>query len=104
MVRVEVVSSHFGYREEYVLEKTPFWLNRKFEQADRERYEERMGLAQSVFRGVSLVMDVMFNHGKGAEDILPSYEDMKKHLMNEVKKEKDESPFKKEIWWKPEAK
>lgn len=102
MDRVEIVSSHFGYKEEYVLNKTPFWLSRKFEQADRERYDERMGMAQSVFRGVSLIMDVMFNKGQGANDILPSYEDMKKQLSKQ-EKEEQESQFKKEIWWKPEA-
>lgn len=102
MNRIEVVTSYFGYKEEYVMGKTPFWLNRKFEQADRERYEERIGLAQSVFKGVSLVMDVMFNKGKGADDILPSYDDMKKRLI-ERKQEAKESEFKKEIWWKPET-
>lgn len=96
------MSSYFGYTEEYVLDKTPFWLNRKFEQADRERYDERIGIAQGVSRGVSLVVDMIFNKGKGAEDILPSYEQMKKLLESDSKEEK-QSEFKKEIWWKPEA-
>lgn len=97
---MEVVSSHFGYKEEYVLNKTPFWLNRKFDQADRERYEERMGMAQNVFRGINLVFDVMFNKGNGVSEILPSYDEMKQRLESEQKQEK-ENEFKREIWWKP---
>lgn len=100
MSRVEVVSSYFGYKEEYVLNKTPFWLNRKFEQADRERYEDRMGMAQNVFRGINLVFDLMFNKGKGVSEIMPSYDEMKKRLETEQKSEK-ENEFKRELWWKP---
>lgn len=102
MIRVEVVSSHFGYKEEYVLSKTPFWLARKFEQADRERYEERIGASQSVFRGISLALDVVFNKGKGAAEIMPSYDDAIK-MLKETAKEKEEEEFNKEIWWKPRA-
>ena len=99
---MEVVSSYFGYTEEYVLKKTPFWLERKFKQADRERYDNRLNTAYAVFQGVSLVMDGVFNKGKEANEILVPYDEMMKRLSEENKSVR-ESEFKKEIWWKPKA-
>ena len=104
MIRIEVVSSYFGYQEEYVLNKTPFWLNRKFNQADRERYDQRLNTAYGIFQGISLALDAVFNKGKGSKEILPSYDEMVQRLSGDHKGSKNESAFVKEIWWKkPEA-
>ena len=103
MIKIEVVSSYFSYTEEYVLGKTPFWLERKFKQADRERYDQRLNTAYAVFQGVSLVMDAIFNKGKESNNILVPYDEMVKRLSNEEDKKSQESEFKKEIWWKSKA-
>lgn len=97
-----MVSSHFGYKEDYVFNRSVFWLNRKYEQADREIYEDRMGLAYGVYQGISLALDVVFNNGKSMNDILPTYDVMKERI-NENVKERDQDEFVKGIWWKPEA-
>lgn len=103
VIKIEVVSSYFGYTEEYVLKKTPFWLNRKFNQADRERYDKRLNSSYAVFQGVSLVMDAVFNNGKESNNILVPYDEMIKRLSSEEKGSGRESEFKKEIWWKSKA-
>lgn len=93
-----MVSSHFGYKEEYVLDKTIHWLNRKFKQADREMYEERRFQADSIQKGITVVLDVLFNEGKEAERILPSYDEALERL--EKHKNKPDK-FVRTLWWKP---
>ena len=99
-----MVSSYFGYTEEYVMNKTPFWLNRKFNQADRERYDKRLSESMGIYQGVSLVLDAVFNKGKESKNILVPYDEMIKRLSEDDQEGSGrESEFKKEIWWKPEA-
>lgn len=40
--RIEIVSEHFNYLEEYVMDHHVFWIDRKFEQAERSRWNSRM--------------------------------------------------------------
>lgn len=98
-----MVSSHFGYTEDYVLHKTPFWLNRKFKQADREMYENRRMQADGIQRGITIVLDVVFNNGKEADKIMPSYEEALKRLQ-EHKEENNKDKFVTTMWWKPKHK
>jgi hypothetical protein len=49
---MEVVSSHFSYHEEYIHTKSIAWLDRKHEQAMRERHDSYAENANSVTSGV----------------------------------------------------
>lgn len=94
------MSSHFRYKEEYVLGKSLHWLNRKYKQADKELYEERRFQADSIQKGITIVLDVIFNDGKEADKILPSYEEALSRFKNR-KKEQTTEKFVQTIWWKP---
>lgn len=39
--RIEIVSEHFEYLEEYVMGHHVFWIDRKFEQAEKSRWDAR---------------------------------------------------------------
>ena len=84
--KVETVSSHFRYTEEYVFHKSTYWLNRKIKQVDREKYQEQQTLASSVTKGMMLIFDSMFNDGKNTQDILPSYEEALEKVKNIFKR------------------
>lgn len=92
---LEVVSSHFRYTEEYVLDKTLPWLKRKFRQASREKYEQRQIVSEETMRGVLAAVTNLFG-GKNVEKILlPEYEE-KTH---ETTQPADE--WVTTQWWKP---
>lgn len=99
--KVEVVSSHFRYTEEYVMGKTPFWLSRKFLQADREMYEQKVTQAEAVSRGVSVVLDMIFNKGKQTKELLPSYEDALQSVQQEQSRKTQDDKFITSMWWEP---
>ncbi|MED0739024.1 hypothetical protein [Aneurinibacillus thermoaerophilus] len=80
-----------------MLEHSPHWLNRKFWQAIKEKRDANrqriMEGAQSLF----ILVDSIFNKGKGLKDILPD-NDLKR--VNDEKKEK-QSQYVANVWWKP---
>lgn len=41
ITRLELISEHFSYPEEYVLDHHILWIDRKFKHAERSRYEAR---------------------------------------------------------------
>lgn len=92
---LEVVSSHFGYTEEYVLDRTLPWLKRKYQQASREKYEQRQIISEETMRGVLAAVTNLFG-GKNVEKILlPAYEED----TNENTQKADE--WVTTQWWKP---
>ncbi|MGP4063094.1 hypothetical protein [Halobacillus sp. H74] len=82
------------------MDKTVFWLNRKYKQADRELYEERRFQADGIQKGITIVLDIVFNEGKEADKILPSYEEAIQRLKDH-KKEQNQEKFVTTMWWKP---
>lgn len=101
---MEEVSSHFNYTEEYVLDKSVNWLNRKYKQADREAFEERRLQADNVQRGITVVMDLVFNEGKQAAKLMPSYEEVIKQMYEQNQDNKQKNAFVQTMWWKSEQK
>ncbi|WP_153465137.1 hypothetical protein [Sediminibacillus terrae] len=100
--KVEIVSSHFGYTEDYVLDKTPQWLGRKYQQADREKYQEKQNEIDNIFRGVSLVIEGVFNEGKNADNImLPDYEEAIRRAAKQLNNS-EHSEYVSGVWWKSE--
>lgn len=93
-----MVSSHFGYTEEYVLEHTPAWISRKFLQAQREKFEEHQRKVFSGFQSLLLLLDATFNKGKDFDKIIPpSLEDAKEI---EIQRERARETFINSQWWK----
>lgn len=94
---MEYVSSHFGYKEEYVFNKTPEWLQRKTRQAEKEKWEENRMAVLQVTRGLAIVFDAAFNKGQGADDLMPpSYDE----IMRKATQQLDDEEFITEQWWK----
>ncbi|MED3865251.1 hypothetical protein [Priestia megaterium] len=95
--QIEFVSSHFNYTEEYVLEHTIDWLNAKFKQAQREKWEKSQANVWEGVKSLLVTFDIAFNKGKSVEKLMPSsYEEAISQV--EEKKEK-ESTFVPGQWW-----
>jgi hypothetical protein len=93
-----MVSSHFGYTEEYVMDHSPWWLIRKYKQASREKWEESRQRTIESFRSLMLLSDGLLNKGKGASEILPPpYEEAVKAA---AEKEKKTKQYITGQWWK----
>lgn len=95
---MEFVSSHFSYAEEYVLSRTPEWVNRKYEQALKEKWEESQARTWEGFKSLSILLDMVMNKGKNIDSIMPpSYETARDQVrQQELPKKK----FKEGTWWK----
>jgi hypothetical protein len=92
-----VVSSHYGYREEEVMDHTPEWLNRKFDQAMREKWEDSQNRVWEGFKSLALLVDVAFNKGKSMDQLMPgSYEEALKR--NQVRIQQEQN-FIQGQWW-----
>lgn len=97
MKQIGFVSSHYGYTEEYVLGHTPEWVNRKYEQAVEEKFTVIRERTLEGYKGLMLLADSLFNQGKGFEDIVPAFNQVKK---KEVETAKDK--FVGGNWWESE--
>lgn len=80
-----------------MLSHTADWLRRKYEQAVEEKYNASRERSVEGFNGLRLLVDSMFNQGKGFNEILPKFEELNK---KEVKAKKDN--FVGGTWWKSE--
>lgn len=80
-----------------MLEHSPYWLNRKFWQALKEKKDMNrqriMEGAQSLF----ILVDSVFNQGKGVNDILPS-----NGRSEQPERKVIQSQYVANTWWKPE--
>lgn len=98
--QVSFVSSHFSYTEEYVLDHSPDWINRKYIQAAKERWKQSQTRIQEGVQSLIVMMDMAFNKGKNINQILPgSFEDamqMQKQAHTAAK------AYIKGSWWKSE--
>jgi hypothetical protein len=95
--QIELVSSHFGYREEYVLDHSLSWLGRKYQQALKEQFDNSSMRVIEGFKSLILLVDTAFNKGKDFEKIVPpTYEDAIKMQSNQLKAS---SEFVQEQWW-----
>lgn len=93
---IEHVSSHFRYTEEYVLDHSFQWLQRKFAQADREEYERTKSQSDEMMRGVVAALSIVF--GGKSDDVqkvlLPPYG---KHRENA---QPPNGNWRQDQWWK----
>lgn len=97
IAQIEFVSSHFGYLEDYVLEKTPEWIKRKYMQAAREKHEQHRVRILESFKGLSLMVDSFANKGKGADSILPPPFD--EAVKEKQKKVEENDEYLAGEWW-----
>lgn len=79
------------------MEHTIDWLNAKFKQAQREKWEQSQARVWEGFKSLMLTFDMAFNKGKSMDKIMPSsYEEAL--LQQEEKQEKQET-FVSGQWW-----
>jgi len=82
-----------------VLEHTPDWIRRKYEQALKEKWEESRSRITEGVSSLMLLVDGLFNKGKDSEEILPSsYEKAMEAQQNQIVQK--EENFVKGSWWK----
>lgn len=97
---MEKVSSHFYYTEEYCFGKSFPWLQRKFKQADKEQWESQRRQMDTMTRSIMLIVDNMFNDGKGSKDlIMPAYDEA---IQQDNEQQEQQGDFIQTTWWKPE--
>jgi hypothetical protein len=81
-----------------VLEHSPDWIDRKYNQTFRERWENSQARIMEGFKSISLVLDAVFNQGKNFNEMMPdSYE---KAIEKQINQNERESKFIKNQWWK----
>lgn len=80
-----------------MLEKSPFWVNRKYKQAHRELTFKQQSNILDVFRGALLTVDSLFNKGQLFNKILPQSQEQIEQEEHEI-----ESNFVSGTWWIPE--
>jgi hypothetical protein len=98
LVKIETVSSHFRYTEEYVMDHSPEWLSRKYWQALKEKWEDSQSRVLEGFKSVALFADSVFNKGKNYDMFIHnSFEEAMKTNLEEPKK--DYSKFETGQWW-----
>lgn len=95
MVKVETVSSHFSYTEEYVLDHSPEWVDRKYWQAMKEKFDDSQARVLEGFKSLALIVDSIFN--KGANYHLFVHESFEDALKQG--EEKVDSNFIQGQWW-----
>ena len=82
-----------------MLEHTPDWIRRKYEQALKEKWEESRSRITEGVSSLMLLVDGLFNKGKDSEEILPSsYEKAMEAQQNQIVQK--EENFVKGSWWK----
>lgn len=95
------MSWFFNTTEEYVLDKTPFWLLRKYEQCEKIRYNDRRAKQSDIVGAVSQVVESvlgsMFGSDKAPDYLLPSLESLVERIKEE---QKPETQFVQGEWWK----
>lgn len=97
LVKIETVSSHFRYTEEYVLDHSPAWVDRKYFQALKEKWEDSQMRTLEGFKSLALLIDSVFNKGANYSAFIQgSYEEA---LKMEQETEEAESNFVKGQWW-----
>ena len=82
------------------MNQTPEWLNRKYKQAEREKWEDsRLNIIEGM-KSLALMIDCVFNKGRAHQDILPpTYEEA---LQKQLNKKEVHSKFVQGTWWKSE--
>lgn len=95
--QIEFVSHHFNYSEEYVLEHTPDWIERKYIHAMKNLHEQHRMNILTGFKSISLFLDTAFNKGAMAAEILPPPFDT---LLKQNSHEKEQkSNYIEGQWW-----
>lgn len=80
-----------------MLDHTPDWVKRKYEQAIEERYAESQQRTIESYKGLMLLADTLLNKGQGFNEILPPFSEL-----NKEKVEAAEEQFVGGSWWKSE--
>ncbi|TWT04601.1 hypothetical protein [Planomicrobium sp. CPCC 101079] len=80
-----------------MLDHTPDWVKRKYEQAIEERYAESQQRTIESYKGLMLLADTLLNKGQGFNEILPPFAEL-----NKEKVEAAEEQFVGGSWWKSE--
>lgn len=76
------------------------WLNRKFKQAAKERWDQSSVNVMEGYKSLLLLIDSAFNKGKDFDKILPSSYENAIEQQSEYKEEK----FVSGQWWKQTTK
>lgn len=98
ITQIEVVSNYFGYTEEYVMEHTPAWVNRKFQQVQKEKFVEHQRSVFAGFQSLLLLVDAAFNKGKDFNKIMPS--SLEEAIRMERQKAVATQTFISGAWWR----
>ena len=98
ILQIETVSKHFGYTEEYVMEHTPAWIRRKFEQSQREQFSEHQRQVFAGFQSLLLLLDGAFNKGKDFNKIMPP--SLEEAMKLEQQQKIAQESYIAGIWWK----
>lgn len=85
MTKIETVSSHFRYTEEYVLDHTPAWIDRKYWQALEEKFDNSQTRVLEGFKSIALLVDSIFNKGANYSEFIQG--SFKEAMKMEDKKE-----------------
>lgn len=72
------------------------WLNAKVERGQKEKYEQSQSRVWENVKGLLVTLDYVFNKGKNANKLMPSYEEMLQQQKESVKKEET---FITGQWW-----
>jgi len=73
------------------------WLNAKFKQAQREKWEQSQARVWEGVKSLLVTLDMTFNKGKSLKEIMPSsYEE---EISQQEKKQEKEDTFIKGKWW-----
>lgn len=95
--QIEFVSHHFGYKEEYVLDHTPEWIERKYIQAARNDHNKHRMDILTGFKSYTLLLDSLLNKGQNYNNILPPpFEEALKLKSQETK---IQSQYVEGKWW-----
>ncbi|MBH8599068.1 MULTISPECIES: hypothetical protein [unclassified Thermoactinomyces] len=73
---------------------TPEWLARKSRQAAQEKIDEHRIRIVENFKGLALFIDLAFNQGREADQILPSLYEEERNLSQA------DNPYIETMWWK----
>lgn len=81
-----------------MLDHTPSWLQRKFYQATKEKWEDSQARVMEGFKSMVLLVDSIFNDGKNYTDILP--ETFEKAMAQQQNNQSVNEKFVTGQWWK----
>ncbi|HDX9512078.1 TPA: hypothetical protein ROY06_005452 [Bacillus cereus] len=95
---VSFVAAHYSYNEEYVLDHTPDWIRRKYNDALKQKYQNYRETVYGQFQSLLLFADQLLNEGKNFNEILPpTPEEIQKE---EIEQTQENSKFTQGTWWK----